>query len=97
MKGHRSEKTLARQARVLDLPIQEPLYYVAQEDGQSHVFAGSETNRQQLEEGLALGRIRKVLVKYDVPVTAGITQEEFLEHLQQGVKTLLPYYDQTKD
>ena len=93
MKGHRSEKTLARQARVLDLPIQEPLYYVAQEDGQSHVFAGSETNRQQLKDG----PIRKVLVKYDVPVTAGITQEEFLEHLQQGVKTLLPYYDQTKD
>lgn len=92
----KSEVTLAKQHRVLDLPIQAPLYYFAQVDGVSQGLAGTETNRQSLKQKIATGQVRKVLVKYDVPINSTLSQEDLLIQLSEGFERLLPYYEVTK-
>ena len=89
----KSDTTLAKQHKVLDLPIAFPLYYFAQEDGVSHRVEGTEENRQMLKEAVRDGRVRKVLVKYDVTVTASETMEELVEELADGFEKLKPYYE----
>ena len=89
----KSDTTLAKQHKVLDLPITYPLYYFAQEDGVSHRVEGTEANRQMLKEAVRDGRVRKVLVKYDVPVTASGTVEELVDEIAGGFEKLKPYYE----
>ena len=89
----KSDTTLAKQHKVLDLPIVNPLYYFAQEDGVSHRVEGTEANRQMLKESVRDGRIRKVLVKYDVVVTTSKTMEELVEELADGFDKLKPYFE----
>lgn len=89
----KSDTTLAKQHKVLDLPITYPLYYFAQEDGVSHRVEGTEANRQMLKEALRDGRVRKVLVKYDVSVTASETVEELVDEIADGFEKLKPYYE----
>ncbi|WP_455451517.1 HI_0552 family protein [Streptococcus salivarius] len=89
----KSDTTLAKQHKVLDLPIAPPLYYFAQEDGISHRVEGTEENRQILKEAVRDDRVRKVLVKYDVPVTTSETIEELVEKLADGFDKLKPYYE----
>lgn len=89
----KSDTTLAKQHKVLDLPIVPSLYYFAQEDGVSHRVEGTEENRQMLKAAVRDGRIRKVLVKYDVVVTTSKTMEELVEELADGFDMLKPYYE----
>ena len=89
----KSDTTLAKQHKVLDLPITYPLYYFAQEDGVSHRVEGTEANRQMLKEAVRDGRVRKVLVKYDVSVTASETVEELVDEIADGFEKLKPYYE----
>lgn len=89
----KSDTTLAKQHKVLDLPITYPLYYFAQEDGVSHHVEGTEANRQMLKEAVKDGRVRKVLVKYDIPVTASGTVEELVDEIADGFEKLKPYYE----
>lgn len=89
----KSDTTLAKQHKVLDLPIAPPLYYFAQEDGISHRVEGTGANRQILKEAVRDDRVRKVLVKYDVPVTTSETIEELVEKLADGFDKLKPYYE----
>ena len=89
----KSDTTLAKQHKVLDLPITYPLYYFAQENGVSHRVEGTEANRQMLKEAVRDGRVRKVLVKYDVPVTASGTVEELVDEIAGGFEKLKPYYE----
>lgn len=89
----KSDTTLAKQHKVLDLPITYPLYYFAQEDGVSHRVEGTEANRQMLKEAVKDGRVRKVLVKYDIPVTASGTVEELVDEIADGFEKLKPYYE----
>lgn len=89
----KSDTTLAKQHKVLDLPIVPSLYYFAQEDGVSHRVEGTEENRQMLKEAVRDGRVRKVLVKYDIPVTTSETIEELVEELADGFDKLKPYYE----
>ena len=89
----KSDTTLAKQHKVLDLPIAPTLYYFAQENGVSHRVEGTEENRQMLKEAVRDGRVRKVLVKYDVPVTASETMEELVEELADGFDKLKPYFE----
>ena len=93
----KSDTTLAKQHKVLDLPITFPLYYLAQEDGDSHRVEGTEANRQMFKEAVKDGRIRKVLVKYDVPVTDSLTINDLLDQLMEGFQLLRPYYDSCQD
>ena len=89
----KSETTLAKQHKVLDLPIAPSLYYFAQEDGVSHRVEGTEENRQMLKAAVRDGRVRKVLVKYDVVVTTSKTMEELVEELADGFDKLKPYFE----
>lgn len=89
----KSDTTLAKQHKVLDLPIAPSLYYFAQEDGVSHRVEGTEENRQMLKAAVRDGRIRKVLVKYDVVVTTSKTMEELVEELADGFDKLKPYFE----
>ena len=89
----KSDTTLAKQHKVLDLPITFPLYYFAQEDGVSHRVEGKEANRQMLKDAVRDGRVRKVLVKYDVPVTASETMEELVDEIVDGFDKLKPYFE----
>ena len=89
----KSDTTLAKQHKVLDLPIAPSLYYFAQEDGVSHRVEGTEENRQMLKGAVRDGRIRKVLVKYDVVVTTSKTMEELVEELADGFDKLKPYFE----
>lgn len=89
----KSDTTLAKQHKVLDLPIVNSLYYFAQEDGVSHRVEGTEANRQMLKEAVKDGRVRKVLVKYDVVVTTSKTMEELVEELADGFDKLKPYFE----
>ena len=90
----KSDTTLAKQHKVLDLPIAPSLYYFAQENGVSHRVEGTEANRQILKGAVKDGRVRKVLVKYDVIVTASETMEELVEELVDGFYKLKPYYEE---
>ena len=87
----KSDTTLAKQHKILDLPIDPSLYYFAQEDGVSHRVEGTEENRQMLKEAVRDGRVRKVLVKYDIPVTASETMEELVDEIADGFEKLRPY------
>lgn len=89
----KSDTTLAKQHKVLDLPIAPSLYYFAQENGVSHRVEGTEENRQMLKAAVRDGRIRKVLVKYDVVVTTSKTMEELVEELADGFDKLKPYFE----
>ena len=91
----KSDTTLAKQHKVLDLPIAPSLYYFAQEDGVSHRVEGTEENRQMLKAAVRDGRIRKVLVKYDVVVTTSKTMEELVEELADGFDKLKPYLEKS--
>ena len=89
----KSDTTLAKQHKVLDLAIAPSLYYFAQENGVSHRVEGTEANRQMLKDAVRDGRVRKVLVKYDVPVTASETMEELVDEIVDGFEKLRPYYE----
>ena len=89
----KSDTTLAKQHKVLDLPIVNPLYYFAQEDGVSHRVEGTEENRQMLKAAVKDSRVRKVLVKYDISVTSSLTEADLIDQLMEGFQLLRPYYD----
>ena len=96
MERKKDEYSLSKQNRVLDLPIQPPAYYFAQIDGVSQRFEGTEENRQFLNHQLAAGQVRKVLVKYDVPLSQAASREQVLSQLQEAMTALIPFYEATR-
>ena len=62
----KDETSLTKQNRVLQVSITDPVYYLAQINGVSQRFVGTEENRQYLTRQVKAGQIRRVLVKYDV-------------------------------
>ena len=96
MESKKDEHSLSKQNRVLELPIQSPAYYFAQIDGVSQRFEGTEENRQLLNQQLAAGQVRKVLVKYDVPLSQAASREQVLSQLQEAMTALIPFYEATR-
>lgn len=96
MERKKDEHSLSKQNRVLELPIQPPAYYFAQIDGVSQRFEGTEENRQFLTQQLAAGQVRKVLVKYDVPLSQVVSREQVLSQLQEAMTALIPFYEATR-
>ena len=96
MERKKDEHSLSKQNRVLELPIQSPAYYFAQIDGVSQRFEGTEENRQFLTQQLAAGQVRKVLVKYDVPLSQAASREQVLSQLQEAMTALIPFYEATR-
>lgn len=92
----KDEATLSKQAKVLDVPVVEGIYYWVQKKGESYRVLATEENRQLLRQQLSNQEIRKVLVKADVPVTDEETLDTVLDELDQTFEKLLPFYQATR-
>ena len=92
----KDEESLQKQNRVLTLPVSSPVYYLAQVEGVSQRFQGTEANRLSLLKGVEAGQIRKVLVKVDVNLSQATSRDAILEELKKGMVYLLPYYEATR-
>ena len=92
----KDEQTLGKQAKVLDIPPVEGMYYLAYTDGQSYRIEATEENRLLLREKMRSQEVRKVLVKSDVSFIANQSVEAILEKLEDAYTRLLPYYERTR-
>ena len=93
----KDDKTLDKQAKVLEVPVVEGIYYLVYSNGESHKMEATEENRQILREKLSHQEVRKVLVKSDVPMTDGQILDKFLDELDKAFEKLLPYYQATRN
>ena len=96
----KSDTTLAKQYKVLRLTDYFSTLLscsIRWEDGASLRVEGTEANRQMLKEAVKAGRVRKVLVKYDVPVTDSLTRDNLLDQLMEGFQLITPYFDSCQD
>lgn len=92
----KDEQTLSKQAKILDIPPVEGIYYLAYTDGQSQKVEANEENRLLLREKVRNQEIRKVLVKSDVSFIENQSVEAILEKLEDAYTRLLPYYEVTR-
>lgn len=92
----KDERTLDKQAKVLEVPVVEGIYYLVYSDGESQRMEATEENRQILREKLSHQEVRKVLVKVDVPVTANSSEEEIVKALLKSYDKILPFYLATR-
>ena len=96
------ENTLTNQNKVLEVPIEEPLYYFVQfskskENCMLDRIEGSEKNREKLLEDMKEKNIRKVLVKFDVEEIEKFENlEDLTKEFLKGVRLLMPFYLKTK-
>ena len=92
----KDEQTLDKQAKVLDLPVVEGIYYLVYSNGESHKVEATEENRRTLREKVRSQEVRKVLVKSDVSLIENQSVEAILEKLEEAYARLLPYYEVTR-
>ena len=92
----KDEQTLDKQAKVLELPAVEGIYYLVYSNGESHKVEATEENRRTLREKLRSQEARKVLVKSDVSFIENQSVEAILEKLEDAYTRLLPYYEVTR-
>ena len=92
----KDEGTLSKQAKVLDVPVVEGIYYWVQKNDESYRVQATEDNRQLLRQQLSSREIRKVLVKADVPVTNEESLDKILNGLDRSFEKLIPYYQATR-
>ena len=92
----KDEGTLSKQAKVLDVPVVEGIYYWVQKNGESYRIEATEENRNFLQSQLDSRRIRKVLVKTNVPISSETRIEALLVDLEKAYQRLLPYYQATR-
>ena len=93
----KDEQTLDKQAKVLELPAVEGIYYLVYSNGESHKAEATEENRHTLREKVRSQEVRKVLVKADVSFIANQSVEAILEKLEDAYARLLPYYEVTRE
>ena len=93
----KDEQTLGKQAKVLEIPTVEGIYYLVYSNGQSQRWEANEKNRQILVEKIGSQEIRKVLVKADVPITENSSEEEIVEAILKSYDKILPFYLATRN
>jgi len=93
----KDEQTLGKQAKVLEVPVVEGIYYLAYSDGQCQRWEANEENRSTLREKVRSQKVRKVLVKADVSFIENQSLEVILEKLEEAYERLLPYYQATRE
>ena len=93
----KDEATLSKQAKILDIPVVDGIYYWVQKNDKSYRVQATEENRQLLRQQLSNQEIRKVLVKVDIPVANEDTIDKVLDKLDRGFEKLSPYYQVTRD
>lgn len=91
-------ETLKRQNQVLTVTASdEALYYWVQANGESTYYPLTEASRQLLLERLDQKKIRKILIKCDLPNIAKLAStEELITQLLAGFEKLLPFYEATR-
>ena len=92
----KDEQTLDKQAKVLEIPVVEGIYYLVYSNVESHKMEATEENRQILRNKLSNQEVRKVLVKLDVSFIENQSIEVILEKLDEAYERLLPYYQVTR-
>ena len=92
----KDEQTLEQQAKVLEVPVVEGIYYLVYSDGQCQRWEANEENRQVLVEKIGSQEIRKVLVKADVAFIENQSLEVILEKLDEAYERLFLYYQATR-
>ena len=92
----KDEQTLSKQAKILDIPVVEGIYYLAYTDGQSQKVEANEENRLLLREKVRNQETLKVLVKSDISFLEDQPLEAILEKLEEVYECLLPYYEATR-
>ena len=92
----KDEQTLSKQAKILDIPPVEGIYYLVYSNGESHKMEATEENRRTLREKVKSQEARKVLVKSDVSFIENQSVEAILEELEDAYTRLLPYYEVTR-
>ena len=93
----KDEQTLGKQAKVLEVPAVEGIYYLVYYNGQSQRWEANEENRQVLVEKTGSQEVRKVLVKADVSVTENSSEEDIVENLLKSYDKILPFYLATRN
>ena len=93
----KDETTLSKQAKILDIPVVDGIYYWVQKNDESYRVQATEENRKLLRQQLSNQEIRKVLVKVDIPITDEDTLDKVLDGLDRGFEKLLPYYQATRN
>ena len=93
----KDEQTLEQQAKVLEVPVVEGIYYLAYSDGASHKLDANEENRRSLREKVRSQEVRKVLVKADVSFIENQSLDVILEQLEEAYDRLFPYYQATRE
>ena len=93
----KDEQTLGKQAKVLEVPVVEGIYYLSYSDGQSQRWEATEENHQLLRNKLSNQEVRKVLVKADVSLIENQSLEVILGKLEEAYERLLPYYQATRE
>ena len=93
----KDEGILSKQAKVLDVPVVEGIYYWVQKNDESYRVQATEEHRQLLRQQLSSREIRKVLVKADVSVTNEESLAKILHELDRNFEKLLPYYQATRN
>ena len=93
----KNEETLGKQAKILDIPVVDGIYYWVQKHDESYRVPATEENRQLLRQQLSNHEIRKVLVKVDIPVADEDTIDKVLDKLDRGFEKLSPYYQVTRN
>ena len=92
----KDEQTLSKQAKILDIPPVEGVYYLVYSNGESHKMEATEENRRTLREKVRSQEVRKVLIKSDVSFIENQSVEAVLEKLEDAYTRLLPYYEVTR-
>ena len=93
----KDERTLGKQAKVLEVPVVEGIYYLVYSEGESQRMEATEENRRVLRKKISHQEVRKVLVKADVPVTDEQILDKFLDELDKIFEKLMPYYQATRN
>ena len=93
----KDEQTLSKQAKILDIPPVEGVYYLVYSNGESYKMEATEENRCTLRKRVRSQEVRKVLVKVDVSLIENQSVEAILEKLEDAYERLLPYYQATRD
>ena len=92
----KDEQTLSKQAKILDIPPVEGVYYLVYSNGESHKMEATEENRRTLREKVRSQEVRKVLIKSDISLIENQSVEAILEKLEDAYERLLPYYEKTR-
>ena len=92
----RSENSLEKQNKVLNLPPFGAMYYFVQKNGISFEMDATEENRKNLLKQVKSGEVRKVLVKQDIPIETDHSLERLIDDLLKSFDELLPFYKETK-